>query len=182
MNRKWKKQLCWEGFMAGIWALCHIKIRGTVIRFEKALWRITSLKKKRHTVIVSDCFEIANCQSANFSRSQIWTLPKCGPDFETDPILPSHWETPAWIRCTVSVRRGSMWWMFVPQCLLIWSYIPARPLDPQELLMSSTNHPSPAVSNSLFYSKTAITVSCGVVHNTHRFMFSHLYVLMEPLW
>lgn len=61
MNRKWKKQLCWEGFMAGIWALCHIKIRGTVIRFEKALWRITSLKKKkRHTVIVSDCFEIAS--------------------------------------------------------------------------------------------------------------------------
>lgn len=40
--------------------------------------------------------------------------------------------------------------------------------------MSSTNHPSPAVSNSLFYSKTAVTVSCGVVHNTLRFMFSHL--------
>lgn len=175
MNRKWKKQLCWEGFMAGIWALCHIKIRGSVICFEKALWRITSLEKR--TVIVSDCFEIAS-QPTSDRRYE----PKRVPDFEMCRILPSHWETRAWVRCTVSVRRRSIWWMFVPQCLSIWSCIPARPFRYAGLLMSSTNHPSPAVSHPLFCFKTSVTVSCGVVHKTLKVMFNHLYVLTEILW
>lgn len=47
--------------------------------------------------------------------------------------------------------------------------------------MSSTNHLSPAVSNSLFYSRTSMSVSCGVVHNTQIYVKPSLRPYRNPL-
>lgn len=67
--------------MVGIWALCHMKIRGTVMRFDKALWRITSLKKK-DAIIVSDCFEVAGQPTSADLRYERDQNIKRGLDFE----------------------------------------------------------------------------------------------------
>lgn len=140
-----KKQLCQEGFIDGIWALCHIKIRGTVIPFEKALWRITSLRK--HTVIVRDCSECASQPTSADLRYRRYR----------NVALTLKWT--GWGRITgryPDTPQGecARWEDLMDVCSTVFIDLklhPGKTLDTQELLMRSTNHLSSAASNSLFY-------------------------------